>query len=173
MLRENRLRHGQARPQSMGTALHLFGLNTHDLTVDHRPVPGRWARFEAHRARLDRFAADVGLSLVPVRTNVRALYPDFETGGRLGWSLGIVAVAHHFRDRLSDVSLADWGPESVSSLRSEQLTWLPDYATEAVRARLGQAGVTQLPKVRAVAQWPQLSGCSRPASMTASLGRGC
>lgn len=161
MLRENRMRRPTEHPESMTIALHFFGLNAHDLDESHRPVPERWARFEEYRTRLEVFASQVGLELIPIRTNIRALYPDFETWGRLGWSAGIVAAAHHFRGRLTDVWLADWGPETVPSLRSEQLTWLDRYRTEAVRPHVGQPGVTRLPKVGLVAEWSAALGILR------------
>jgi len=160
LLARNRRRHPPGTPESMSHGLFLFGLNTYDFGP-RGPRQDRVAAFERYRRRLEGLGRDEGVSVVSLRTNVRALYPDFETWGRVGWVAGTVAGAHLLTERFSAVWLASTGAAPPSDSVDGQLLLSHRLSSGALAVHLGMQGVGRLERTAMVAHRPAMRAVLR------------
>jgi hypothetical protein len=165
MVRANRLSHGANGEESFRDGLLIFGLNTYDFLGDV-PAPDRWTSFERHADRLQSLSKSIGLTLIRLATNVRSLYPDFESWAGVGSAGGLVGSAISLADRFRDVWLASDGNLQLTTplvrQMHAQLQAVPLLATEGLAAHVGQEGVSRFDKVRLVAAWPEALRVVRP-----------
>jgi len=154
LLRANRLDYPVDHPGSIQDGLLLFGLNTFDFG-DAGPHPERVAVFEAHVRRMQRLGEVARFTLIPVYSNARTLYPDFDTWSTVGFTAAAAAVALALKQRLSEAWLGSDG----FGLQSPPLASHPllphHFSTAAVEIHLGQVTTTRLEKTRVVADWEE------------------
>jgi hypothetical protein len=165
MLRENRLVHERDHALAFGYGLLIFGLNTYDF-AGRDPDPARWHAHERYAKRLRGLADGVGLTMLRLTTNVRSLYPDFETWAGVGSAGGLIGPALALGAGISDAWLASNGQLQLTTDLARQLQMqlenVPRIATEAVTTHIGQETMTRLDKVRLVAGWPDALKVVRP-----------
>jgi len=157
MLRENLLEYEPDHPGRIRLGVYVFGLNSFDIQ-DHRPVREREAAYQAMLERLEQFGEAMGLSVLPVRTNVRHLYPDFETWGRAGWTAGTVSAGLILQPALRELWLASNGIAPDPRPRLAQHFNVNLLSSAAVPVHLGQRHVSRFHKTRIVADWPEAHG---------------
>lgn len=154
LLRSNRLDYPPSHPSYVRDGFLLFGLNTFDADANG-PRPERLAVFEAHERRMRPFAEGAGLTLIPMRTNIRALYPDFESWGSVGFGAGIVSTALCMPGRIDRVAVGSAGLGMRHPPQGSH-PWLDHhYATEAVTVRHAQTALNRFEKTRLVAEWDE------------------
>jgi len=154
MLRANRLAHALEEPASIRDALHLFGWHTDDFD-GQTPRPERLRVYGERHARLARFAAATGLTLVAVRTNARTFHPSFPWSRDVAFSAGMIAPAHALRARFTEVLFASGGFPGEHPPHGSHPRLDPLYSSGGLTARHAEAGRTRLDKVRAIAAWPE------------------
>ncbi|MGQ0765606.1 MAG: hypothetical protein ACT4OZ_08070 [Gemmatimonadota bacterium] len=162
MVRERFLAHPPQTP--FATGLLLFGLNSYDF-ADGRVDPARLAAHEDHARRLGPLAAECGLALVRMSTNVRSLYPDFESWAGVGSASALAASA---------LAGAEWSEGWLASdgqlvgnspfMRKivGQLGVFPLLSNARVQLRVGQPSMRRLDKIRLLADWPAALAAMRP-----------
>lgn len=156
--------------------IFVFGLNTYDH-VDGRVVPAREAAAWEYVDRLEGFAQSVGLSLVRVRTNLRALYPSFESWSSVTFDAHLAAIGQATRTRLSSLAIGSHGAVLTEGLAQDPRI-LPFHATHAVDVHGTQNMVPRLEKLRGLLAWPEAMAQLRvcflldvPAPGTRNCGR--
>jgi hypothetical protein len=154
LLRLNRLDYPVSHPSFIRDGILIFGLNSFDASTDG-PNPDRLLAFQSHAHRMTSFAENAGLTLMPMRTNIRALYPDFPTWSAVGLAAGIVSTALCMSARIDRVQLGSTG----LGLNHPPLGSHPlldhHYSTEAVEVRQAQSALTRFEKTRIVAEWDE------------------
>ncbi len=153
LLRRNRVEVPLEHPHAFRDALLLFGWHSDDFDGD-RPRPERLASFAAQRARLKGLAAATQLTLVPVRSNVRTFHPTYAWSREVGFGAGMLATAHLFPRRWSEVSIASGGFPGVHPPHGSHPELDGDWSSAAVRVRHGEPDRTRLEKLRALVDWP-------------------
>lgn len=155
LLREHRSRFPAEHPERVRDCLLVFGLNSYDLRGGV-PVAERVAAFEKLRDRMEGLTAPERETLIPVYTNVRNLYSDFDTWVRVGTGGGIVSNGLALGRRLTDLWVGGdgfgWDDSPPRGLH-RSLTHL--FSTSGVRAHYGQPGLRRLDKTRLVAAWEE------------------
>ncbi|HUF28152.1 MAG TPA: hypothetical protein VMM18_14345 [Gemmatimonadaceae bacterium] len=152
LLRCNRLDYPAGHPASIRDGILIFGMNTHDLDASG-PRPARLAAFEAHARRMTSFAERAGVTLIPVRTNIRAFYPDFGSWTDVGFGAGTLSTALCMPGRFDRVHLASAGLGMRQPPRGSH-PWLDHhYSTEAVAVHHAQTVLDRFEKTRIVAEW--------------------
>ena len=154
LLRSNRLDYPVDHPGYIHDGFLLFGLNTFDADANG-PRPERMAVFDAHERRMRPFAEQADVTLIPMRTNIRALYPDFESWGSVGFGAGIVSTALCMPGRVDRVAVGSAGLGMRHPPQGSH-PWLDHhYSTEAVAVRHAQTALTRFEKTRLVAEWEE------------------
>ena len=160
LLRSNRLEYPAEHPSFIHDGFLLFGLNTFDADTNG-PRPERLAVFEAHERRMKPFAEGAKVTLIPMRTNIRALYPDFEAWGAVGFGAGIVSTALCMPRRIDRAAVGSAGLGMRHPPQGSH-PWLDHhYSTEAVAVRHAQTALTRFEKTRLVADWDEALGVLR------------
>jgi hypothetical protein len=156
--------------------IFVFGLNTYDH-VDGRVVPAREAAAWDYVERLEVFAQSVGLSLVRVRTNLRAMYPSFESWSSVTFDAHLAAIGQATRTRLSSLAIGSHGAVLTEGLAQDPRI-LPFHGTHAVDVHGTQNMVPRLDKLRGLLAWPEAMAQLRvcflldvPAPGTRNCGR--
>jgi hypothetical protein len=153
LLRRNRAEVPLDDPRAYRDGLFLFGWHTDDFDGDE-PRPARLALFGAQRARLETLAAATGLTLVAMRSNVRTFHPDFPWSRDVGFGAGMLAAAHLFPRRWSEVTIASGGFPGTHPPHGSHPDLDPCWSSAAVRVRHGEPDRTRLEKLRALVNWP-------------------
>ena len=160
LLRSNRLEYPVDHPSFIRDGFLLFGLNTFDADANG-PRPERLAVFEMHERRMRPFAEGAKVTLIPMRTNIRALYPDFEAWGSVGFGAGIVSTALCMPRRIDRAAVGSAGLGMRHPPQGSH-PWLDHhYSTEAVAVRHAQTALTRFEKTRLVADWDEALGVLR------------
>jgi len=102
LLRRNRADFPRDHPESFTDALAVFGLYAPDQLDPAEPFAG----YARTRAVLEETAAESGLALVSVATNVTALAPEIEFIAKRSLSSVLASAAHLFPSRWSSATLA-------------------------------------------------------------------
>jgi hypothetical protein len=152
LLRANRLAYSPDHPRYIHDGLLLFGLNTFDRDATGFRAE-RIAAYEAHLERMTAFARRNGITLIPVRTNVRALYPDFDAWAHIGAAAGIISPALCLGARFDRVELGSAGHGPYPPPRGTHPALDHHFSTEAVTVRQAQIALTRFEKTRIVAEW--------------------
>lgn len=161
LLKSNLDEYPATHPGRFADGLILFGLNTFDFEGQD-PVPQRKQAFDAYCKRLRPVVEEEGVRLLPVVTNTRVLYPDFETWTRVGCGAGMVSSALALRRRLTDVWVASEGDGPLPPPCGSHATVTPHLSTAAVAAHHGQAAMTRYEKTVAIAGWKPAHEVVRP-----------
>ena len=152
LLRANRLDYPMVHPGFIRDGLLVFGLNTFDADPAGAR-PKRLAEFEAHVIRMTAFAEKTGVTLVPMRSNIRGLYPDWESWAAVGFGGGIVSSSLCLATRFDRIVFGSSGIASNHPRRGSHPYLDYPYGTEAVTVRQAQPAVTRFEKTRMVAEW--------------------
>jgi hypothetical protein len=166
----------QDHPARFRLALFVFGLNTYDH-ADGRVVPAREAAAWEYADRLESFARSVGLSLVRVRTNLRTMYPSFESWISVTFDSHLAAVGQAMRTQIRSLGIGSSGAALTDGLPQDPRL-LPFHSTHAVDVYGTQNMVPRLEKLRALLAWPEAMAQLRvcflldvPAPGTRNCGR--
>ena len=152
-LQENRLSLPPEHPASIRDGILYFGLNTFDFEGDV-PRPERLAAFDAQRVRLESFGERAGVTVIPVRTNVRTLYSSWEEWLDVGLAAALVAGAHALPSRIGALTIASHGI-GISLLKFGSHPLLdPHFSTFGLDVRSVHAMLPRSEKVRRIAEWP-------------------
>jgi hypothetical protein len=149
-LRLNRLHYAQGHPGAVQDALLVHGFD----------IGGVMARgmkfhvFERARAHMAPVAADAGVTLIPVYTNIRHLCDDRDLWLNRFFGAVLAAVCHAFAPRLDRVEIAASFdlPNLVPCGSHPMLD--PEYGSFDVRIRHRDVELSRIDKLRIVAQWP-------------------
>ena len=154
LLRANRLDYPTGHPSSFRDGILVFGLSSFDADANG-PRPERLAAFESNVQRLTAFAEDAELTLIPMRTNIRALHPDFPTWRAVGFAAGILSMALALSRRIDRIELGSDGLGMGQPPHSTHPFLNPYFATEAVSVRHGQPALDRIEKTRIVSEWDE------------------
>ncbi|MFO0934260.1 MAG: hypothetical protein U1E39_16360 [Planctomycetota bacterium] len=154
LLRTHRAALPAGHPAALADAFYLVGLHPDDVRGD-APDPERLRGHLEQQARLRALCDATGLALVPVRTNARALCPDFHAWKYLQFGPSTWAVAHLFRRRVTDVWLASHGYGAAQGRYSSHPLVDPSLSSAAVTLHTGEPLVLRQAKLDTVAAWPE------------------
>ncbi len=163
-LRSNRLALPMEHPNSVREGVFLRGLQPE---VD--------ANFHQVQQSLDAIAADAGLRLLPVETNVRYLEDNW-TFWEMQWEAGVFSsVAHALQPRFSRMTLGStFYIQELTALGSHPLIdrW---YGTTDMVINHDDVTLSRLDKVRLIAEWEaglqNLRVCNNPPIGRLNCGR--
>jgi hypothetical protein len=162
MFRANRLAHPEGDPARFLDAIHLFGWHLDDLEGTE-PRPERWRVHRDQQARMRRLGERAGFQVLPVRSNLRHFQPSYEFSHDVGFGAGMIAVAHAFRRRLTEVGFASTGDVTGEIPHASHPLLDHLHSSGAVATRMEEPRVTRFAKARAVAAWedalPALQVC--------------
>lgn len=154
LLRSNRLEYPTGHPGFIHDCILLFGLNSFDAGADG-PKAERLAAFEMHESRMTSFAERAGATLIPIRTNIRALYTDFGSWGAVGFGAGIVSTALSMPGRIDRVQLGSAGLGMRHPPQGSH-PWLDHhFSTEAVTVHHAQVPLSRFEKTRIISEWDE------------------
>jgi hypothetical protein len=160
LLRANRLEYPSDHPSFIRDCFVLFGLNTFDADADG-PKADRLAVFDALVARMEPFASRANATLIPIRTNIRALYPDYGSWQSVGFGAGMLSAALSMPGRIDRVELGSAGVGMRQPPRGSH-PWLDHhFSTEAVTVRHAQVPLSRFEKTRIVSDWDDALGVLR------------
>jgi hypothetical protein len=108
------------------------------------------------------FAEHAGVTLIPMRTNIRALYPDFPSWRLIGFGAGILSTALCLSRRIDRVELGSDGLGMRHPPHSSNPSLIHHYATEAVGVRHGQVALSRSEKTRIVSEWDEALSVLQP-----------
>jgi len=154
LLRSHRAALPVGHPAALEDAFHVFGLHPDEVRGD-APDPDRRRGYLEQQARLRTLCDATGLTLVPVRTNARALCPDFHAWKYLQFGPSLLAVAHLFRRRVTDAWVASNGYGIHQGRYSSHPLVDANLSSGAVELHHGEAAVLRHEKLAAVAAWPE------------------
>jgi hypothetical protein len=152
VLRANRIDYPAEHPLSIRTCILVYGLNFYDF-LEGRPREERIVAFETHVRRLKALGASAGFDLVPIRTNVRTLYPSFSEHTPIAWYTALASAALTLRNHVTDVLLGSAGAGMNVPTMQAAGVLAHHYSTEGVTLRLAQPAMTRLDKLRMIADW--------------------
>lgn len=154
LLRANRLAHPLDHPASFADGVLLFGWHEADVdpTTD-APRPERLSAFEATHARLRAFARAQGLDPLVVRTNARRLHPDHAMSVGVGFGAGMLAAAHLFPRRLTEVGYASSGLGPSAPPHGSHPLLDPCWSSGAVEVLVGEPFTPREAKLARLAAW--------------------
>jgi len=149
-LRLNRLRYPVGHPHSVRDCLLVHGF-------DIGGVVARGAKyhvFERAKAHLLPIAADAGVELIPVYTNIRHLCDDRDLWLNRFFGAVLASVAHAFAPRLhlADIA-ASYDIPNLTPCGSHPLLD-PAYSSADVQIQHCDVELTRIDKLRLIAEWP-------------------
>lgn len=144
-------REGASRVQD---AIHLFGWHSDDFEGP-TPRPERVRMWREQQARLEGLAESLSCAVVPVRTNVRTFHPGFPWSRDVAFGAGMIAAAHAFPRRWSEVRFASGGFPGAYPPHGSHPDLDPLYSSSAVEVRHADAERTRMEKIRELATWPE------------------
>lgn len=172
LLRANALAYAPEHPSRIRTGFIYRGIWAPDRPGDNRTRE----RLEAAVEALAPAADDVGVTLVPVYSNFRAL-TDWDT---TFWQYeyqgaALASAAHLFADRINKMSLAStWDVAHLGPWGSHPLVD-GGYGTHDLAIRHEQALLSRLDKTKIVADWPAaleiLRVCNRLPEAAVNCGQ--
>src|SRR5262249_55171848 len=127
--------------------------NTYDF-ADGAVVPARRAWYQAYGRRLEELCAARDLTLIPVASNVRALYPDWDAWLDTGQSSALAPVAHAMPGRLHALTIAATGVGAYESRTGTEPELDPLYSSYSLDVRSVQGVTSRVEKVRMIARDP-------------------
>lgn len=149
-LRLNHLHYPPSHPGFVRDCLILHGFDVGGV-VEKGP---KYHVFDRARAAMENVAAEAGVELIPVYTNIRHLCDERELWLEKLFGAVLAAVAHAFAGRLdlvyvaSSYDLPNLGPCGSHPLLD------PEYSSWDLRIRHRDAELSRLEKLRIVADWP-------------------
>jgi hypothetical protein len=147
-LRVNRRDFPPDHPSAVRDGLFIYGL---DIGA---PGCGDQAAFFEHaRASLSGVAAETGVELIPVRTNVRELDADGVSWPQEWFGAATSAVAHAFSGRLTRVLLAAGMDAASLEPCASHPVLDPCYGSASLDVVHDGAHLSRLDKIRLVSEW--------------------
>ena len=174
-LQENHLTIPRDHPGFLQDALLYFGLNSYDFDTGPagaEPNRERLLAFDAHRQRLEKFGEQTGVTLIPVRTNVRALYASWKEWRAVGLTAALVAAAHALPHRVRALTIASNGLGISSHWIGTHPMLDPHFSSLALDVRTMHSTLPRWEKVRRVAEWPEALAALRVCFMIDIPGDG-
>ncbi|HVF40397.1 MAG TPA: hypothetical protein VM939_10885 [Gemmatimonadaceae bacterium] len=154
LLRANRLDYPEGHPASIRDCVFLFGLNTYDFDSSGHNEQ-RLDVSRAYRSRLELFSDGVGATLVPMHTNIRSFYRDWQCWMHVGYGAGTIFSALCLPGRISRVEIGSAGLGIMIPPEGSH-PWIdPDYSTETITVHHAQTVLNRLEKTRIVADWTE------------------
>lgn len=152
LLRRNRADFPREHPLSVRDAIFFFGWNSFDAPGGAEN-PTRRRAHDAQRARLAALGAAEGFTLIPVRSNVRTFHPSFPFTRDVGFGAGMVATAHLFARRVTDVEFASNGHGPVPIPHASHPSLDPNHGSGAVEVRFSNPMAGRMEKVLDLVGW--------------------
>ncbi|NLE43536.1 MAG: hypothetical protein GX620_02340, partial [Chloroflexi bacterium] len=148
MLKANRNRYPPEHPRYIrdGLIVHGFdigGRAAHDAEAE---------AFEQALDTLSAVAADAGLTLIPVRTNVRHLDDNVDFWIHEFDGAALASVAHAFSNRLSTISVAS-GHEVPDIEYGDSPVLMANYSSTDLLIRLENLTLSRLARASLIAEW--------------------
>lgn len=149
-LRLNRLNYDAGHPGACKDVLLVHGFDIGGVTARGM----KYHVFERAKAHLAPVAADAGVTLIPVYTNIRHLCDDRDLWLNRFFSAVLAAVSHAFAPRLNRVEIAASHdlPSLVPCGSHPMLD--PEYSSFDMQIRHRDVELPRLEKLRIVADWP-------------------
>lgn len=151
-LRQNRLDYPLEHAESIRACISLFGLNTYDHQ-EGEAVPARLQAFAELQDRLRELATAEQFELVPVRTNVRTVAPDYTAWTSVGFGAGHIAVSQLFAGVYDKILFASdgEGPNPHPGPIHPLIT--PWFSSNAVTIQSDQDELTRADKIALLVDW--------------------
>jgi hypothetical protein len=124
-------------PRAVRDGFFVAGMGSYDVR-DGALDPERLRAWNEQRVRLEGLAAGRDFTLVPVRTNARALFADFHGWAYLGFGPALLAIAHCFRRRVSEAWLAAHGYGPGQAKYGSHPLVDPNLSSGAVEVHCGE-----------------------------------
>ena len=153
LLAGNRAVFPSDHPASIRSAIFLFGWHTLDFD-GLAPRPERRRASAEQRARLEVLGAKAGFDVVPVASNVRTFHPVYELTKNVGFGAGILAAAHLFRGRFTDVAFASHGHGPDAAPHASHAALDAQHSSGALQVHFEQAFTLRMAKLRTLVGWP-------------------
>lgn len=162
LLEENLRSFPREHPGRFTTAIHIHGLGSFDHGPGTaEPHSDRLEAADRYAERLASFCSAHGVRLIYVRSNARALFPNFDSWSRAGYALGLVAPGLAFDRVIREIWVASDGGGVGSPLPYRQPFWLHFASTSTMRVSVGQAAVKRIDKVARLGRWTDIHGLLR------------
>lgn len=155
--RENLLTTPEGHPARIQVAPFVFGLNTYDFDpADQAPRADRMRGYRAQLDRLTHLTSPHAVDVIPVATNLRALFPSFEAWGAVAHANNapLAAVAHAMRGHIRSLAIASSGSTYAAELlRHEAVNAF--HSSTAVDVHVVQLMERRIDKLRRIVAWPE------------------
>jgi hypothetical protein len=140
-------------PARFRTGIFVFGLNTYDF-ADGKIVAARERAVWDYVDAMEQFAQTAGLSIVRMRTNLRTLYPSFESWGSVTHGAHLSALGQSLRQRVHALAIGSAGKGlGEGTMQNPLLVQL--YSSDDVNVYGAQNLVSRLDKMRSLLAWPE------------------
>ncbi len=152
-LRRNRLMYPADHPSSIRDGLFVFGAHPYDYHCGERS-PDRFEVWQRAWRQIRQTAAETGLDVHGITTNVFAIFDDAEFGDREFYGSGMFVLPHLFPSRFHEFHIA--GSEYVADL----IPWGthplidPYFGSSYLRVSHDGCRLRRLEKVQLIADWP-------------------
>jgi hypothetical protein len=140
-------------PERVRDALYFFGLNTYDFE-EGQPVPARLAWNREFAGRLRDHCQAIGMTLIPVATNIRSLYPDWPAWANVGEAAALAAGAHAMSGRIHSLTIAGGGAGAAGAEAGSEPSLDPLYSSYRLNVRSVHGTVNRLEKTKMLAGDP-------------------
>ena len=141
-LRANQLNFPVEHPDAFKTAVVVRGLQE-EVDIYHAEI----------LASLSAIAADAGVTLLPISTNVRYLVDDWQFWAHEFESAVFASVAHTLSGRISAITLASSDYERDLIPHGSHPLLDPNYSSSDLRFIHDDVTLTRLEKTKLVAEW--------------------
>jgi hypothetical protein len=161
LLRGNRLALPLDHPGSIRDCILIGGLNGYDFGPQGMR-PERRALFDKRIARLRTFAEHADVTLIPMWTNARTLYPSPLSWTEMGLASPLAACGQLLAPRITEAWIGSIGagvdpPPNGSHTILDYL-----YGSAAVEIFHGQPAVTRMEKIEMIADWDEALAVVEP-----------
>lgn len=160
-LRRNRLDLPLDHPASIRDVFFVFGFNSFDFEGDE-PVAARERDFAVRLQRWQPLAAEAGVDILPVRTNLRTFAPSFPVWARRTMGAALSAVAHAFSGRITRFLIPSAGRADPLHVDGTHPALDPLYAGAVLQVVHDGLDLPRLEKLELLADWDAAMAVLQP-----------
>ncbi|MEQ9643452.1 MAG: hypothetical protein RIM84_25760 [Alphaproteobacteria bacterium] len=166
-LRHNVTTYPADHPHRIRTAFFVYGLDI----GDPNKAP-RTDLFDDYLSRLREVAADVGVEMVPVWTNIRDIMPDWRVYERLQFASLLAAIGHVFSAKIGRLAIALDNTTEYVFPHGSQPRLNACYSSSEIEIVNAMERYSRLDKVRLIADWDVALRHLRVCWMMQDIGAG-